>query len=172
MATSGWSSSYGTSDVATHTPCRCFFPLVLALEEPAGAVRIDPREPGAFMFGRVSLQVTPTQGFGLRHCPNCGGKVGGYRPEAFEAYALFRAARARYAGLDGCREQAEIEGLARANGATVVASDSGYHTSWRDPANDLEVTAAYDPDHERFYGSIQFSPSAALAAAPFLEGTL
>jgi hypothetical protein len=124
------------------------------------------------MFGRVSLQVTPTHGFGLRHCPNCGGEVGGYTPEAFEAYARFRAARARYDGLGDLRELDQLEALARANGATLVSSQSDYHTSWRDPANDLEVTASYDPDHERFYGTIQFSPSAALAAAPFLEGTL
>lgn len=168
----GWSSSYGTSDVATRAPCRCFFPLVAALEEPTGALRIDRQVPGEFMFGMVSLQLTPTRGFGLRHCPNCGGKVGAYRPEAFEAHARFRSARERYAGLDDCREQGEIEALARANGATVVASDSGYHTTWRDPANDLEVTAAYDPDHERFYPSLQFSPSEALRAAPFLEGSL
>lgn len=167
-----WSSSYGTSDVATQAPCRCFFPLVVALEEPRGALRIDQREPGAFLSGRVSLQVTPDAGFGLRHCPNCGGKVGGYRPEAFEAYARFRAARARYEGLRDRSLHDELEELVRQNGATVVVDESQYHTTWRDPVNDLEVTSCYDPDHERHYGTTKFSPSAALAAAPFLEGSL
>ncbi len=149
--------AYGTSrPPGTSAPCRCFFPLGLALEEPDGALSVDFRNPEWILFGGVAMKGSKSVNYGVRWCPACGGKLEPYTAADRDAYAAYLAAEARYDGLRAMEDYASVRAFAAERGAVEVVDEAEWSASYVDRANHLEVEASYDPDHERVYATCRF----------------
>lgn len=102
-------------------------------------------------------------------CPMCGGRLGKYRPELAEAYRLYREALAGpYAPLLSGRQDREAFRTEAERIGASVERDEEYMIVLRDRRRSIEVTASWDPDHDCWYGSAEFSPEEKWKRDPFL----
>jgi hypothetical protein len=159
-----WGSLYSDTLPSLDTgPCRCFYALEMALEEPAGPFSLDLRDPDWLGYAEVSLA-----GVQLLHCPRCGGRCGAWADDAIAAHQRFRDARGRF---DFVRESdlVMVDAAARcvALGGVAEGEPDPYGTTWIVAADHLSVTIRWDNDHDRWYGYAQFWPGPALLARPF-----
>jgi hypothetical protein len=144
-------------------PCRCFYVLENALEEPEGLFRLDLRNPDWLGYGTVSLAGEVQ----LLYCPKCGGRCAAWRPEAIAAHARYREARKAYAFLAGKQDYDAVHAACTARGA-ALESESDLSRTWICAGDHIAIHVQWDSDHDGLYGHCTFAPGAELLARPFV----
>ena len=105
-------------------------------------------------------------------CPGCGGRWGKFSPELKAAQTAFQTAAAGpYKAVVAVDTMEEVRALCSQLGA--LETDSGpYHAEFWERSASLPEYAGWDPEHERIYSKLSFSPQLRLLRSPFVSGTV